>query len=947
LVARLVGLPLRAVAGLRQNLLLAVVLLCGLTIIGIAGYSYAVHYSKKNQPPSTKKILAETLNAVNAKKLDDARHALAEIPAMAKLTSVEQAQTLYLMGRIVAYDAESHGNSRDARVLYLVAARYFEEARERGLPAKLEPDGIWQLGRCLFASGQYAECLPTLRASLKLADAHRYEINRMAALASLRATPANLKAAQQYSQAALEVPHLTTEQREETTLLNARILLQRHEFHECRPFFEQIPATSVHHGEALIGRAQSLLLEGKHALDSGEDNIDYEAARSRIHEALTILEPLQQTLQQSLSEPSQSELSLPEPSLSELSLPDQSLPDQSLPDQSLSEQPLPEPSLSKRSLSTQSLPEQSLSELPMPEPSLSKRSSPKRSSPKQALPEQTLPEQALSAAAGYLTGLCYLELGDREAATKWFDDTVDYCYSDPAAFAARLNLAEMLLESENYVEALTCFTNLVEQVPSPEAYDNAWVPLPELRERLKDALQDYLDANEYAAVLELCHKGEKILAADVRIEKEAEAHWGLGDSLLLEAETGPRHDSQKEIEARKHFREAGEAFSQLTTLRFAAPSFTDCLWKSGECYRLGQNFEAAIVMLRQFLEHAPLPKRPQGLVGLGEAQLSLGRHHEALQSLEECIVLHPKHPETYDARLLASQAYQELAQRRPAADAPDAAAQRAAAIAKAKQLLRDNLSIDDELGPSSEQFRKTKIAYGMLLYREGINVETSPAGVAATEDEQRKQELAKLSAANTLFQEAIVELGEAVMRYSDVPDDAPQVSLAQFQLAEAYLHAAKLPEASLKWEQTARGRAAMKQDRETLITAAADTLALLQNRLENAQGTDALSNVEVAVLRNTRFMYPDTLYALGKYEEAREAYKAAIHRYKDGPESLDALVQIAICERRLDLPDDARTTLQQAKVMLNRLKDSNLTFEKTTRYSRAEWDSLITWLAQL
>ena len=878
LVARLVGLPLRAVAGLRHNLLLTVVLLCGLTIIGIAGYSYAVHYSKTHQPPSAKKILAETLKAVNAKQLDDARHALAEIPAMAKLTSVEQAQTLYLMGRIVAYDAEAHGSSHDARVLYLVAARYFEEARERGLPESLEPDGMWQLGRCLFASRQYAECLPTLRATLKLGDAHRYEINRMAALASLRATPPNLKSAQQYSQAALELPHLTTDQREETTLLNAQILLQRHEFPACRPFFEQIPTTSVHHGEALIGRAHSLLLEGKQALHSGEDNIDYEAARSRIREALTILEPLQQHLQQFVSE--------------------QSLPEQSLTEQSLPEQPLPEPSLS---------------------------------------------EQALSAAAGYLTGLCYLELDDREAATKWFDDTVDYCYSDAAAFASRLNWAEMLLESENYVEALTFFKDLVDQVPSLEAYDNVWVPLPELRERLRDALQDYLDANEYAAALELCHRGEKILAADVRIEVEANAHRAWGDSLLLEAETGPRHDSQKEIEARRHFRQAGEAFSQLTAFRFTAPSFTDCLWNSGECYLLGQNFDAAIVMLRQFLEHAPLPKRPQGLVGLGEARLSLGRHHEALQSLEECIVLHPKHPETYKARLLASQAYQELAQRRPAADAPDTAAQRAAAIAKAKQLLRDNLGINDELAPSSEPFRKTKFAYGMLLYREGINVETSPAGVAATEDEQRKQELATLSAANTLFQEAIVELGEAVTRYPD----APEATLAQFQLAEAYRHAAKLPEANLKWEQTSRGRTAMKQDRETLITNAADTLALLQKRLEEAQGTDALSNVEVAVLRNTRFMYPDTLYALGKYEQAIEAYTAAIHRYKDGPESLDALVQIAICQRRLDAPDDARTTLQQAKVMLNRLKDSNMTFEKTTRYSRAEWDSLITWLAKL
>ena len=101
----------------------------------------------------------------------------------------------------------------------------------------------------------------------------------------------------------------------------------------------------------------------------------------------------------------------------------------------------------------------------------------------------------------------------------------------------------------------------------------------------------------------------------------------------------------------------------------------------------------------------------------------------------------------------------------------------------------------------------------------------------------------------------------------------------------------------------------MKQEREALLTNAERTLALLQKRLLDRQRTEALSDVELAILRNTCFMHPDTLYALGQYEPAIEAYVAAINRYKDSPESLDALVQIAICQRRLAEPEDARGTL--------------------------------------
>ena len=120
-------------------------------------------------------------------------------------------------------------------MLYLVASRYFEEANDRGLPAKHQADGMWQLGRCLYASGQYAECLPALRAAVKKSDEHHYDLYRMLSLASLRTAAPNLKSAQQYSQSALEVPHLTTEQREEAILLQGQIWLQMGDFAASRP----------------------------------------------------------------------------------------------------------------------------------------------------------------------------------------------------------------------------------------------------------------------------------------------------------------------------------------------------------------------------------------------------------------------------------------------------------------------------------------------------------------------------------------------------------------------------------------------------------------------------------------------------------------------------------------------------------------------------------------
>ena len=66
----------------------------------------------------------------------------------------------------------------------------------------------------------------------------------------------------------------------------------------------------------------------------------------------------------------------------------------------------------------------------------------------------------------------------------------------------------------------------------------------------------------------------------------------------------------------------------------------------------------------------------------------------------------------------------------------------------------------------------------------------------------------------------------------------------------------------------------------------------------------------------------------------------------DDPESLEAHVQIATCYRRLRRPNEARGTLEQARVVLQRIR-ADADFLRTTRLDRQQWDELLGWLRTL
>ena len=130
------------------------------------------------------------------------------------------------------------------------------------------------------------------------------------------------------------------------------------------------------------------------------------------------------------------------------------------------------------------------------------------------------------------------------------------------------------------------------------------------------------------------------------------------------------------------------------------------------------------------------------------------------------------------------------------------------------------------------------------------------------------------------------------------------------------------------------------------LQSALDEYSRLIETLGNEQETTGRSSIEQTILRNCYFGRADALFDLGRYEEAAGAYSAATNRYQHQPESLEAYVQIAACYRRLNRPGEARGTLEQARVVLQRLP-ADTDFTRTTRYDRNEWSQLLTWLASL
>lgn len=535
------------------------------------------------------------------------------------------------------------------------------------------------------------------------------------------------------------------------------------------------------------------------------------------------------------------------------------------------------------------------------------------------------------AQAEFLTAVCLELLGKSPEASAAYVRVRKLHFGSPEAVAAAFFEAERLLRSGQAEEGVSLYKQGLTEAGPAETYHNEWLPRQSLESRLPLALDillaahQFAEAGELAAALTPLFPDEQAYFWRARVEHE----WGT--QLLAKGANGHSPGTapapqNSEHQARGHFSKAGAHFERLAELRIATRFYLDDLMDSARDYLAGQSYSPAIRVLRTFLKEDPNSGEEEARVSLGEALLAVGQTDEGLKVLEEAIAFAPRHPSTYRARYLAGAGYEELGK-----------------VAQARQQLSDNL-YNFSLTPESNEWRDSIFLLGRLVYHEALAQETKSreVGVDLKNLEFRKPGLKALEQAEGLFQEAARILEEAVERYPS----APQTMEARYFLADAHRQAARWPRKRLEGTAIETTRGTLTREMQAELTAALKEYTLLIEKLSADRDGAGGSDLARSILRNSYFSKADVLFDQGKLEDALTAYSAATSRYQHEPEALEAYVQIAACYRRLGRTAEARGTLEQARVVLARMKpDAN--FTKTTPYSRDEWTRLLAWLSAL
>lgn len=496
----------------------------------------------------------------------------------------------------------------------------------------------------------------------------------------------------------------------------------------------------------------------------------------------------------------------------------------------------------------------------------------------------------------YLIGNCFLETGDDRATLDQFARIYDLYPDTPEALAASFREAQISRRLGRQKNALASYRRVLGGVTDPENFSNPWLSLDQLRSETMAAYQHYLDTRNFVIGLQLTGHLYPLFSNVRTLELTADVHRTWGESLLARsAELSTDKAEAVRRLGREQMRRAGRVYRRLAELQVATRKYPDHLWNGANACLRGQDYRSAVRMFRKYVENES-QRQPRALVHLGEALLSLNQIDEALEAFRQCVEFHSRDAAAFRARILASTAHLEKGE-----------------AEQAERLLRENLG-EQDLTPDSNEWRDSLFALGELLHVQGRYIE------------------------------AIRCLEEAVhpKRYPH----APQAPQARYLIADSYRQSAEVTRAKLEEELKGTGQVAHSRQIDELLTRALSQYRLIRDGLSSRRETAELSPLEQAMLRNSHFALADMLFALRQYEGAVEAYRTATNRYQNHPEVLEAYVRMAGAYRRLNKPLEARATLEQAKVMLARMK-SDAQFQQTTNYTRSQWSERLDWLSNL
>ncbi len=218
----------------------------------------------RHQPSEKLVSMEQVLQALDRRSYAEVQTLAKAMQSQEPLSAEELGGPAFALGAVATYEAEnSPGKDRDK--LFLLAARYLEEANKRGFPLNRRAEGLYLLGKSLYESGQLAASRPVLLSALKISPQYRKEIHELLADAYLSDAHPQLEQALEQNSMLLSDKDLPEAKLEEALLQRAKILLSLGKIDDYNATLDQIPsglknpAVAVERGGALLREAQTLL----------------------------------------------------------------------------------------------------------------------------------------------------------------------------------------------------------------------------------------------------------------------------------------------------------------------------------------------------------------------------------------------------------------------------------------------------------------------------------------------------------------------------------------------------------------------------------------------------------------------------------------------------------------------------------------------------------------
>ncbi len=466
-----------------------------------------------------------------------------------------------------------------------------------------------------------------------------------------------------------------------------------------------------------------------------------------------------------------------------------------------------------------------------------------------------------------LEGLCYEEMGDLVKAQNVYLAVVDTYPQSAEAAAANFLRADIEYKLGRGDTALRGFAQAFEIMRDRLTYACPWLTKAAMLDRCHEIIRNAITVQEYRQALTLLHLLRDVMPeSDIaRLQGEIYEDWAGDLRRQANSAFGARGDELQKESSEKYCRSA-TAFERWAQLEFAANNVDEYLWRSAENYRFGKDYRHAIPAYRRFLRTNLDSHRPEVYLYLGEMYINLDGIDEATEVLEGALRDYPDHPMAPRLRFMLSRAYYEQKE-----------------WDKAGEMLQLNLI--GEFAPSSSIFRDSLYALAHLQYEQG-----------------------KWEDAITGFESAL-----------KLHPNAVQTADAHYCLAQSYLRRA---ENMVKDAAASPLEAVRRKVEADALQEQEKALAQLQKAEElliKRQQALGLTEAEQLMLRNTLFGAGSILMRLKMYEQAIATLNLAATRYQDRPESMDALLNLAVAFRHLNNRAETLATLNRAEVVLRQL----------------------------